>query len=89
MQVSIEQESIKNENLKNVRNIELELRKERDQSEIDMLKISGDTQKNTADWSKNLLEEIQNQDQDVRRTSSDLKQNMTTRQQVNVQNLLQ
>jgi hypothetical protein len=37
MQVTIETESIKNENLKNVRNIEIELRKVRDEKETDLL----------------------------------------------------
>lgn len=45
MQVYIEQESIKNENLKNVKSIELELRKIRDLQENEMLKTTGDTQK--------------------------------------------
>ena len=43
MQVSIEQESIKNDNLKNVKNIEQDLRKVRDQQETELLKISADT----------------------------------------------
>lgn len=43
MQVTIETESIKNENLKNVRNIEVELRKTRDEKESELLNIAVST----------------------------------------------
>lgn len=43
MQVSIEQESIKNENLKNVKNIETDLRRLRDIQESEFLKVSNET----------------------------------------------
>lgn len=45
MQVSIEQESIKNDNLKNVKNIETDLRRLRDIQESEFLKTSNETQK--------------------------------------------
>jgi hypothetical protein len=45
MQVSIEQEQIKNDNLKNVKNIESDLRRLRDIQESEFLKVSSETQK--------------------------------------------
>ena len=45
MQVSIEQEQIKNDNLKNVKNIESDLRRLRDIQESEFLKVSNETQK--------------------------------------------
>jgi predicted nucleic acid-binding Zn-ribbon protein len=89
MQVSIEQEDIKNENLKNVKSIELELRKIRDTQESEMLKISGDTQKQSLQWSMNLLSEVQDQDSEIKKESKDLSQKMQQRQSVNVEQLLQ
>lgn len=58
MQVTIETESIKNENLKNVRNIEIELRKTRDEKESDLLNIAVSTQKESMKWSLGALAEI-------------------------------
>jgi hypothetical protein len=49
--VNIETESIKNENLKNVRNIEDELRKTRDEKETDLLNVAASTQKESMKWS--------------------------------------
>ena len=43
MQVTIETESIKNNNLKNVRNIEIELRKARDEKESELLNVAVST----------------------------------------------
>ena len=43
MQVTIETEQIKNDNLKNVRNIEEELRKARDEKEAEMLAVANAT----------------------------------------------
>lgn len=62
MQVTIETESIKNENLKNVRNIEVELRKTRDEKETDLLNFAANTQKDSMKWSLGALAEIQIQD---------------------------
>ena len=58
MQVTIETESIKNDNLKNVRNIEVELRKTRDEKESDLLNIAVSTQKESMKWSLGALAEI-------------------------------
>ena len=45
MQVSIEQEQIKNDDLKNVKTIESDLRRLRDIQESEFLKVSSETQK--------------------------------------------
>jgi hypothetical protein len=60
--VTIETESIKNENLKNVRNIEVELRKTRDEKETELLNVAATTQKESMKWSLGALAEIQIQD---------------------------
>jgi hypothetical protein len=60
--VNIETESIKNENLKNVRNIEDELRKTRDEKETELLNVASGTQKESMKWSLGALAEIQIQD---------------------------
>lgn len=76
MQVSIEQESIKNENLKNVKNIETDLRRLRDIQESEFLKVSNETQKSTQQWSQELLAEIHSQDDEIKQENNSLKQNM-------------
>lgn len=88
MQVTIETESIKNENLKNVRNIEIELRKTRDEKESDLLNIAVSTQKESMKWSLGALAEIQIQDDQIKKESIDLKTKMSDRQSTNVQQLL-
>ena len=60
--MTIETESIKNENLKNVRNIEVELRKTRDDKETDLLNVAAKTQKDSMKWSIGALGDIQIQD---------------------------
>jgi predicted transcriptional regulator len=54
-----------------------------------MLKISGDTQKQSLQWSMNLLSEVQDQDSEIKKESKDLSQKMQQRQSVNVEQLLQ
>jgi len=58
MQISIEQESIKNDNLKNVKSIETDLRRLRDIQESEFLKTSNETQKSSQLWSEYVLAEI-------------------------------
>lgn len=58
MQVTIETESIKNENLKNVRNIEIDLRKTRDDKETELLNVAVNTQKDSMKWGLGALAEI-------------------------------
>jgi hypothetical protein len=84
MQVTIETESIKNENLKNVRNIEGELRKARDEKESELLNVAAATQKESIKWSMGALAEIQIQDDQIMKESVDLKNKMSQRQNNNV-----
>ena len=59
MQVIIETEQIKNDNLKNVRNIEEDLRKARDDKEAEMLAVASTTQKDSMKWVMGALAEVQ------------------------------
>jgi hypothetical protein len=84
MQVTIETESIKNENLKNVRNIEIDLRKTRDEKETELLNIATVAQKDSMKWSLGALAEIQIQDDQIKKESVDLKAKMANRHNNNV-----
>ena len=88
MQVTIETESIKNNNLKNVRNIEIELRKARDEKESELLNVAVSTQKESMKWTMAAHAEIQIQDDEIRKESNTLKSKMAERQSNNVQQLL-
>ena len=59
LQVTVETESIKNENLRNVRNIEQDLRKTRDEKENEVLSTAASTQKDSIKWTLGALAEIQ------------------------------
>lgn len=85
MEVSIEQEQIKNDNLKNVKNFEMTLRKARDVQETDMLNTAGVTQKNSIKWTQDCLNEVQKQDELIKKENTDLKNKMSHRQKNNVQ----
>jgi hypothetical protein len=82
--VTIETESIKNDNLKNVRNIEGELRKARDEKESELLNVAASCQKDSMKWSMGALAEIQIQDDQIKKESVDLKSKMSSRQNNNV-----
>jgi len=84
MQVTIETESIKNENLKNVRNIEIELRKARDEKETDMLNVAASTQKESVKWALSALAEVQIQDDEIKKESGELKNKISKRMSNNV-----
>lgn len=88
MQVTIETESIKNNNLKNVRNIEIDLRKARDEKESELLSVAVSTQKESMKWTMAAHAEIQIQDDEIRKESNTLKTKMSDRQNNNVQQLL-
>lgn len=88
MQVTIETESIKNNNLKNVRNIEIDLRKARDDKESELLSVAVSTQKESMKWTMAAHAEIQIQDDEIRKESNTLKTKMSDRQNNNVQQLL-
>ncbi len=84
MQVSIEQEQIKNDNLKNVKNFEQQLRKTRDQQETEMLNTAGVTQKNSIKWTQDSLNDVMQQEEEIKQESSALRNKMKQRQSVNV-----
>ena len=88
MQVSIEQEQIKNDNLKNVKNFEGMLRKTRDQQETEMLNTAGVTQKNSIKWTQDCLNEVLQQTEEIKQDNANLKNKMKQRMNVNVQQLI-
>ena len=88
MQVSIEEEQIKNDNLKNVKNFEMQLRKTRDAQETEMLNTAGITQKSSMKWTQDSLAEVLKQDDLIKQENQDLKAKMAQRQKVNVQELI-
>ena len=59
IQVSIESEQVTNQNLKNVKKFEEELRKNRDDQEREILKVGTETQADSIQWSKNAKKEIE------------------------------
>lgn len=84
MQVTIEEEQIKNDNLKNVKNFEMGLRKTRDNQETEMLNTAGITQKSSMKWTQDSLTEVLKQDDLIKQENQDLKAKMSQRQKVNV-----
>lgn len=84
MQVNIESERIKNENLKNVAKFETDLRKQRDARETDMLGVASSTQKDSIAWTIKNIDEITAQDGQIDHEGNALKLKMNQRQKKNV-----
>lgn len=71
---------MKNENLKKVQKMEVELRKWRDSQETDMLSTAALTQKEGLKWANNNLVQIKKQDDQLKAETVSLKEKMQKRQ---------
>ena len=60
LEVTIEDELVKNQNLKNVKKVEENLRLDRDQIESETLKTASETQDESIKWSKDTKNELEN-----------------------------
>ena len=84
LEVTIEDELVKNQNLKNVKKVEENLRLERHQSESETLKPASGTEDESITWSKDTKNELENEDEKVNKYHKQLKEYMVERHQNNV-----
>ena len=89
MEVNIEQEVVKNGNLRKVQETESELRKFRDKKETELLNVAVNTQKDSAAWMNHNLKVVEMEDNKVNQESKSLKDKMNHRKNIIVEQLLQ
>lgn len=88
MDVNIEQEAVKNGNLKKVLDTETDLRKYRDKKESDLLNIASKTQVDSANWMTSNLKTVTTEDDKIKKETQALKDKMDHRKTTIVQQLL-
>ena len=88
MEVNIEQEAVKNGNLKQVLETETDLRQLRDKNETELLNVATKTQTDSAAWMKANLSTVTNEDERIRRETQALKEKMDMRKNTIVHQLL-
>lgn len=88
MEVNIEQEQVKNGNLRKVSETENELRKFRDKKETDLLNIASKTQVDSANWISQNLNTVGTEDDRIRKETQALRDKMEKRKNTIVKQLL-
>ena len=88
MEVNIEQEAVKNGNLKKVVETETDLKKFRDKKESELLNIANKTQVDSATWINGNLKTVNTEDDKIRKETQALKDKMEHRKTTIVQQLL-
>lgn len=88
MQNNIRSEKIVSENLRNVDQVEKDLRKARDQRENQILNVASEAQDNSIEWTNQNLQKIQSEDQRILKVNEDMVNSMEARMNSNVQTLL-
>jgi hypothetical protein len=78
-EVGIEQDRLKNQNLKNVQNAERELRDVRDKQETVLLKSAQQSQDDSMKWTKVQLENVQDSEKRIEQHSQALRKAMSER----------
>lgn len=88
MEVNIEQEVVKNGNLKKVQQTENDLRKFRDEKENEHLTVAQKTQQDSAQWMTSNLKTVKNENEQIKKETHLLKDKMEMRKNTIVQQLL-
>lgn len=73
LEVTIENELVTNQNLKNVKNVEENMRMDRDENEKEMLQIGSETQNDSIKMGKNFKSQFDDQDKKINKYHADLK----------------
>lgn len=88
MEVNIEQEQVKNGNLRKVQETESELRKFRDKKETELLNVATKTQVDSATWISQNLNSVTTEDDRIKKETQALRDKMDKRRNTIVKQLL-
>ena len=89
MEVNIEQEVVKNGNLRKVQETETDLRRFRDKKETELLNVAVQSQKESEVWMDHNLKVVEMEDSRVQQEAKSLKDKMNHRKNTIVEQLLQ
>ena len=88
MQVNIEQEQVKNANLRNIKDAENQLRDKRNETELQLLNHAQDVQRESMKETQGAVTDIKKQDEQVIKMGEDLTKKMNFRLTNNVESLI-